>query len=77
MQLHFTELPHYLTVYIVTKGDSVRVEVHSTIHVNKVNTLSGSYSAEYVTDMHSQFRSDVFDKIVRAYGLTKQPVSYQ
>ena len=45
------ELPSYLSIEIKEEGDTKKVFVHSTIHVDKVKELSFSYSTEF-TDLH-------------------------
>lgn len=84
----FPELPHYLTVYKVLteatyhrntledEGANVGVEVHSTIHVNKVVTLPALYSEGYINRYPNRWASDILMKIVRRYGLTVQPRQY-
>lgn len=37
------KLPSFITVEIVTIGNSKRVTIHSSIHVNKANTLTHTY----------------------------------
>ena len=84
----FPELPHYLTIYkvlteascehssFVGEGDSVGVEVHSTIHENKVVTLPTSCSEGYVNRYPNQWKAETLGAIVRRYGLKPQPLRY-
>lgn len=84
----FPQLPHYLTIYkVITEathhrntledeGGNVDVEVHSTIHENKVVILPASCSEGYIKRYPNRWRVDILHKIVKSYGLTLQPVKY-
>lgn len=75
-QMYFPELPFYLTVYRTIKDNSVSVEVHSTIHVNKIVKLPTSWSVGFVQSYPRQFVGDVLDLIVKYYGLKPSPITY-
>lgn len=82
-ELHFTELPHYLSVRTITEhdqfhkeGGTVSVEVESKIHVNKVVKLPTLFSVAFVRDKPNTFRSDVLSAIISRYGLKQEPLSY-
>lgn len=62
------ELPSYLSIEIKEIGDTKKVFVHSTIHVDKVKELSFSYSTEF-TDGHILNDPELYSKIANMYGL--------
>lgn len=75
-QMPFPELPYYLTVYQITEGNTVRIEVESKIHVNKVVEMPTSFSTDFVASKPGTFRKDVLDFIIRRYGLKLEPPKY-
>lgn len=62
------ELPSYLSIEIKQVGDSKKVFIHSTIHVEKVKELSFSYSTEF-TDGHILNDPALYSKVAKMYGL--------
>lgn len=84
----FPELPHYLTIYKVLtgascehssfqgEGASVGVEVHSTIHKNKVVTLPSACTEGYLNRYPIRWQSETLGAIVRRYGLKPEPLRY-
>ena len=78
VELFFSEFPSYLTHFMVIDHgkESIKVEVHSDIHVRKVATMPQSFSIEYVSDCPQRFRGYVLDFTIRAFGLKKEPVKY-
>lgn len=77
-QMTFPELPHYLTVFklIDRNEDLVKVEVNSTIHVNKKVILPANWSMGYIRAYPIEFNSEVLSAIVKRYDLTMQPRRY-
>lgn len=76
-EIVFDCLPYYLKVYRKIENDTVKVEIHSRIHVNKVIEMPNSWSAEFVRDRPNQFMGDVLHFIVNRYGLKEQPLKYE
>jgi hypothetical protein len=81
--MHFEELPSYLTVRKIAhldpddhEGGTVRVEVESQIHVDRVVTLPTQFSVAFVNDRYEQFRLHVLSAIVKQYGLRPEPTRY-
>ena len=76
--IHFSELPYYLTVFskLDKKQNTVKVEIHSRIHVNKVVEMPNGWSTEWVVANPSGFRSDILAFVIKRYGLIKEPVKY-
>ena len=74
--LHFPELPHYLRVEAVCRGGSVKIFVHSTIHVNRTVELPTCYSYEYFRSEIDDVRGAALQQVVRRYGLQREPVRY-
>lgn len=82
--MHFPEFPGYLSVKVhltpdngvSDEGGTVRVEVHSTIHVNKAVSMPNSWSLGFVERYPERFRGDVMGFIIRRYGLTLDPPRY-
>jgi hypothetical protein len=72
----FPELPHYLTIKKVVDGDTVKVQVESTIHVNRLVTMPTQFSTDFVRNKPNTFRNDVLCFVVRRYGLTLSPRHY-
>lgn len=75
------DLPTYTTLNGNTytddrEGRTVRCEVHSTIHVTKVNKLPHSWSEGFVAAYPARFRGDILGTIINQYGLKQDPVSY-
>lgn len=62
------ELPSYLSIEIKQVGDSKKVFIHSTIHVDKVKEIPFSYSSEF-TDGHILNDAALYRKIANLYGL--------
>ena len=75
-EMHFSELPFYLTVKKVIEGETVSIKVESKVHVNRVVLLPTRYSTEYVQDRPNQFRREVLSAIVKRYGLTLESPRY-
>lgn len=74
--LHFPELPHYLRVEAVGRNGTVKIFVHSTIHVNKTVELPTSYSYDYFRDSLAYVRGKALFQIIRRYGLKQEPLRY-
>lgn len=74
--IHFPELPYYLTVKQIVDGDTVRVQVESKIHVNRVVDMPTQFSVGFVNDRPNAFRNDVLSWVIKRYGLTPEPVRY-
>lgn len=55
---------------------TVKVEIHSTIHCNKVRVMPNAWSVGFVRWKPNQFRGDVLSYILRVYSLTQDPVTY-
>lgn len=77
MVMHFSELPYYLTVKQVIENDTVKVQVESKIHVNRLVTCPTQWSVDFVKSKPNTFRNDVLCWVIRHYGLTPAPLSYR
>jgi len=77
MIMQFDELPHYLTVKRETVGDTVKVQVESKIHVNRLVDCPTQWSVGFVQDKPNTFRNDVLCWVIRRYGLVPAPLRYQ
>lgn len=77
-KMHFPELPFYLEAYKVVDPDTdtVHVEVESSVHVNRLVRLPGSYSTKYVSCRYRDFMGGVLTSIVRRYDLKPEPLRY-
>lgn len=78
IKLVFPELPRTLRIYQKTnpKTGSVYVEVHSSIHVEKVIVSPMSWSADFVRDRYKTFLRDVREFVIKRYGLEEAPLTY-
>jgi len=77
-ELFFSKFPFYLKVFMKHNKelDTISVEIHSTIHVNKIVTMPISWSFGFYNVRNNQFRSDIAAFIIKNYGLKLNPVSY-
>lgn len=77
-QMHFNELPYYLSFFMITdeKNDCVKVEIHSKIHVNKIHEMPHSWSIDYVATRPQSFAEDVFSYAIKVYDLKPNAVTY-
>lgn len=77
-KMHFPELPYYLEVYfkINDTTDTVKVEVHSRLHVKRVNELPLGWSIEFMRDRPNEVRGDILGYIISAYDLEPKPAGY-
>ena len=76
-KMHFPEFPYYLSVFRYVENDTVKVDIESSIHVNKKITLGNSWSVEFVRVKPNRFHADVFSAVIKRYGLKKQPTKYE
>lgn len=80
--MYFSELPYYLSVHLTVEEcpesseGTVKVEVHSKIHVNKVHRFPMSWSQGYVRKYPDRFRMEVLAYIIELYGLKAEPIRY-
>ena len=76
--INFTELPYYLTVkkIVDTEKDTVRVEVESTIHVNRIVKMPTEWSIDFVQEKPNQFEGDILAFVVKQYNLKPNPITY-
>lgn len=74
----FPELPYYLRIFRATDSEtnSVKVRVHSRIHVKKEIEMPHSWSIEWMQLNPSKFRSEILNFCIKRYGLQKQPTQY-
>lgn len=77
-QLHFPQLPYYLTVFLVIDKDKdlVSAIARSLVHVNKEVKLPMQYSIDYARDRPSSVEADVLSAVVKRFGLQAQPLKY-
>ena len=77
-EIKFPEFPYYLTIFAEydAEQDSVKVTIHSKIHVNKLVVMPNTWSGDFVKHRPKEFRADVFDYVIKAYHLKKQPEKY-
>lgn len=68
-QLHFEELPYFLSVFASTVGDIVSIECHSKLHKNRVCKMPTQYDRNYYEKHPQGTRQEILDWIARAYGL--------
>lgn len=78
MILPFPELPYYLTVKPVINEDlnTVSIEVHSTLHANKVIKLPTEYNITYAISKPLKVHKEILSTIVELYHL-KRSGSYE
>lgn len=79
-QLHFPQLPYYLTVFLVVDKDKdkdlVSAIARSRIHVNKEVKLPMQYSIDYARDKPNSVEADVLSAVVKRFGLKAEPLKY-
>ena len=68
-KIPFDSLPHYLTVYGVATSTGIRIEVHSTIHKNKLWHMPTSFASDYWNDCFESAMATVLSAVVRHYDL--------
>ncbi len=68
-QLHFEELPYFLSVFASTVGDIVSIECHSKLHKNRVWKMPTQYGRDYYEKHPEETRQEILDWIVREYRL--------
>lgn len=62
-------LPEWLSIHVITQEDgSKKVEVHSTIHVNKVTKLGSTYSNEF-SDLEIVNDKDITKAVAQMFCL--------
>lgn len=72
----FPELPYYLKIIRRIENNSVFVDIHSQVHVNKIVTMGLSWSVDFVASKHKEFRRDVLNFVISRYGLRKNEEKY-
>lgn len=74
----FPELPYYLSIFRVVdpEEDSVKVRVHSRIHVKKEIEMPNYWSIEWVQLNPNKFRGEILSFCIKRYGLQKEPTRY-
>lgn len=80
--LQFPQLPSYLSVTFRTEdggfeGGTVKVTIHSTIHVNKSVEMPNQWTVGFVDRYPNRFMGDVLRYVVKQYGLSLSPPKYQ
>jgi hypothetical protein len=55
---------------------SVKVEIHSSLHVEKIVNMPNSFSRDFVEEYPETFRRDVLNYIIKTYGL-RMPFKYE
>lgn len=75
------DLPTYTTLNGNTypddrEGRFVHCEVHSDIHVQKVNRLHSCWTEGFIQARPDEWRGDIYSTVIREYGLTQDPTRY-
>lgn len=78
LEIHIRELPYYLKVYqkVNKETNTINVEIHSRVHVDKIVEMPHSWSIDFVQDRYKYFLGDVLSFIVKSYGLVRQETKY-
>ena len=77
-QLHFPQLPYYLTAFLVVDKDKdlVSAIARSRIHVNKEVKLPMQYSIDYARNNPGSVEADVLSAVVKRFDLKPEPLKY-
>lgn len=68
---YWSGMPYWITVFGKVIGESVHIEVHSSVHKTKVWTIPTTFQIKYWNDCNKAAMQYILTKIVERYGLVQ------